>query len=90
MQVLPDYSHMALNPIYLILYLKLPSFIMEVEATRMHNSGYLHDATAALILQVQDRDIQELLAASKGKGRGGQSQLQTLLRVSVYQTCHSS
>ena len=63
---------------------------MEVKVARIHNFGYLHDATAALILQVEDRDIQELLATSEGKGRGCQSQMQTLLRVSAYQTCRSS
>ena len=48
---------------------KIDLLVMEIEAAQTHNFDYLDDATAILILQLEDRDIQEFLDAGKGKGR---------------------
>lgn len=45
---------------------------MEIEAACSHDFDHLDDATAALILQLQDRDIEEHLRARKGKVRDDQ------------------
>lgn len=45
---------------------------MEVGATPTYGLEHLDDATTTLILQLQDRDIEELLYAKKGKGRDDQ------------------
>ena len=54
---------------------------MEIEAPR---SQALDDATAALILQLQSGDIEELLSANKGKGRDGEFS-DTNLAIATYQ-----
>jgi len=45
---------------------------MRVDAPRLDELDRLDDATASLILQLHNRDIEELLDASKGKGRDGE------------------
>ncbi|KAK3174640.1 hypothetical protein OEA41_001886 [Lepraria neglecta] len=42
---------------------------MEVDAPYLHELDRVDDATANLILQLHNRDVEELLHASKGKGR---------------------
>ncbi len=45
---------------------------MRVNAPRLDELDRVDDATANLILQLHNRDIEELLDASKGKGRDGE------------------
>lgn len=45
---------------------------MAVDAPALNESDSRDDATAALILQLQNQDLEELLSAKKGKGREGQ------------------
>jgi len=46
--------------------------LMRVDAPRLDELDRLDDATASIILQLHNRDIEELLDASKGKGRDGE------------------
>ena len=45
---------------------------MGVDAPCLHELDRIDDATASLILQLHNRDVEELLHASKGKGRDGE------------------
>lgn len=57
---------------------------MEVETPDSHELDRMDDATATLILQLQNNDIEELLRANKGKGRSGEAS-DADLAVATYQ-----
>lgn len=57
---------------------------MEVDAPHPYELGCVDDATAALILQLHSRDIEELLHADKGKSRHGEPS-DAALAVATYQ-----
>ncbi|KAL9127128.1 MAG: hypothetical protein Q9217_003936 [Psora testacea] len=57
---------------------------MEVDAHRPNELDCVDDATASLILQLQNSDIEELLSASKGKSREGEFS-DADLAVAIYQ-----
>lgn len=45
---------------------------MDVDTSPVYEVHFVDDATATLILQLQNRDIEELIHASKGKSRDGE------------------
>lgn len=45
---------------------------MEISLPFRHELDRVDDATATLILQLQNRDIEELVQSRKGKGRDGE------------------
>lgn len=57
---------------------------MEVDAPTLNEFDGIDDATMALILQLQNEDVEELLRAKKGKGRAGE-QSDADFAVAVYQ-----
>lgn len=50
----------------------MKAFLMEFETHGVNELENLDDATAALVLQLQAQDLEELFSANKGKGRDGQ------------------
>ena len=57
---------------------------MEIDVPVLNQAGGVDDATAALILQLQHQDIEELLGTRKGKGRDGE-QSDADLAMTTYQ-----
>ena len=57
---------------------------MEVDASPLYELDLIDNATATLILQLQNRDIEELIHASKGKRRDAEPS-DVDLAVAIYQ-----